>query len=236
MKTFIIFFIILFNLSVAILQAQNTPKLLDMSNKIPISGTQVTLSDVQKVGNTLWKSCSGSAVILSSTDGGNTFTSAVTASITQVIFTFFDATNGRAVEIAKGNKTTDAGLNWSPASLGLVSGMFIMDITTLGDYLFVATHSGGYVQHTNSSCFRLITGGMPMGGYMSNTVAVNNEFIVYGTIYEGLWYAGSAVITSAVIKDNPEFFLYPYPVKAKYAVSVADGRGKPVKSGLQIWL
>lgn len=112
MKNFTIFFIILFNLSILILQAQNPPKLVDMSNKIPFAGTQVTLSDVQKVGNTLWISCSSSAVIFRSTDGGNTFTSPATASVTQAIYMLPDATTGWAVGGSKGNKTNDEGQSW----------------------------------------------------------------------------------------------------------------------------
>ncbi|MFH1119428.1 MAG: T9SS type A sorting domain-containing protein [Bacteroidota bacterium] len=128
--------------------------------------------------------------------------------------------------------STDNGLSWSPASSGLVPGMNIMDMTTLGNYLYVATLAGGYVQHTDSSSFRLITGGMPMGGYMANTVAVDNEYVVFGTVSDGLWYAGPGVITSAVSKDKPEFYLYPNPVKDKCTVSLDGWQGKVIVAGV----
>jgi len=150
MKNFTIFFIILFNLSILILQAQNPPKLVDMSNKIPFAGTQVTLSDVQKVGNTLWISCSSSAVIFRSTDGGNTFTSPATASVTQAIYMFPDATNGWAVGLAKGNKTTDGGLSWSNPN------------TTIGGTLYdvyFPTSLVGYAVGNSGAVYKTVNGG-----------------------------------------------------------------------------
>ncbi|MHC1776091.1 MAG: T9SS type A sorting domain-containing protein [Lentimicrobium sp.] len=122
--------------------------------------------------------------------------------------------------------STDNGLNWSPASSGLVPGMYIMDMTTQGDYLYVATLAGGYVQHTDSSSFRLITSGMPMGGYMSNTVAVNNEYVVFGTVSDGLWYAGPGVITSTNRLENSAVSLYPNPAENTCMISVAGWQGK----------
>lgn len=122
--------------------------------------------------------------------------------------------------------STDNGLNWSPASSGLVPGMSITDMTTLGDYLYVATHAGGYVQHTDSSRFTIITNGMPQGGYMSNTVAVNNDYVVIGTLFNGLWYADPGVITSTVNPEKGELRLYPNPAGDQCVVSVAGWQGK----------
>lgn len=116
--------------------------------------------------------------------------------------------------------SSDNGLNWSPASSGLVPGMNIMDMATQGNYLYVATLAGGYVQHTDSSSFRLITGGMPMGGYMSNAVAVNNEYVAFGTVSDGLWYAGSGLITSMAKNELPEISLYPNPVNDQLKIEI----------------
>lgn len=165
MKTFTIFFIILFNLSIATLQAQNPPKLVDMSNKIPIAGTQVTLSDVQKVGNTLWISCSSSAAIFRSTDGGNTFTSAATASVTQAIYMFSDATNGWAVGLAKGNKTTDGGLNWSIPN------------TTIGGTLYEVyfpTSLVGYAVGNSGAVYKTENGGT---NWTKKAVPLNRDIL-----------------------------------------------------------
>ncbi len=122
--------------------------------------------------------------------------------------------------------STDNGLNWSPASSGLVPGMYIMDMTVHDDYLYVATMAGGYVQHTDSSSFRLITSGMPMGGYMSYTVAVNNEYIVFGTVSDGLWFAGPGVITSTIRTEKPGIRLYPNPAVDQCLISVDGWQGK----------
>lgn len=116
--------------------------------------------------------------------------------------------------------STDNGLNWSPASSGLVPGMNIMDMTTLGNYLYVATLAGGYVQHTDSSSFRLITSGMPMGGYMSNTVAVNNEFVVFGTVSDGLWYADEGVIASTRNQGKFAFSMFPNPAADELNIKI----------------
>lgn len=122
--------------------------------------------------------------------------------------------------------STDNGLTWSPASSGLVPGMNIMDMTVQGDYLYVATLAGGYVQHADSSSFRMITNGMPMGGYMSNTVAVNDEYVVFGTVSNGLWVAGSGVVTSAVCPSKPFLSIYPNPVKQNCTISFDGWPGK----------
>jgi photosystem II stability/assembly factor-like uncharacterized protein len=165
MKTFTIFFIILFSLSIATLQAQNPPKLVDMSNKIPIAGTQVTLSDVQKVGNTLWISCSSSAVIFRSTDDGNTFTSPATASITQAIYMFTDATNGWAVGLAKGNKTTDRGQSWSNPN------------TTIGGTLYdvyFPTSLVGYAVGNSGAVYKTVNGGT---NWTKKAVPLNRDIL-----------------------------------------------------------
>lgn len=122
--------------------------------------------------------------------------------------------------------STDNGLTWLPASSGLVPGMNIMDMTTQGDYLYVATLAGGYVQHTDSSRFIIITNGMPQGGYMSNTIAVNNNNVVVGTLSNGLWYADSGVITSTANPEKTELRLYPNPAGDKCIVSVEGWQGK----------
>jgi photosystem II stability/assembly factor-like uncharacterized protein len=123
---------------------------VDMSSKIPIAGTLVTLSDVQAVGDTLWISCSSSAVILRSTDGGNTFTSPVTASVTQAIFIFPDATNGWAVGLAKGNKTTDGGQSWITPNITI--GGAIYDV-------YFPTNLVGYAVGNNEAIYKTENGG-----------------------------------------------------------------------------
>lgn len=128
--------------------------------------------------------------------------------------------------------STDNGLSWSPASSGLVPGMNIMDMTTLGNYLYVATLAGGYVQHADSSSFRMITAGMPQGGYMINTVGVSSDNVVFGVIANGLWYADSGVITSTGSSELTEFRLYPNPVKDKCSLSVAGWQGKVIVAGV----
>ena len=136
----------------------------------------------------------------------------------------------------------DDGLNWSPASTGLVPGMNIMDIATLGDYLYVATLAGGYVQHTDSSSFRLITQGMPMGGYMLSAVGVNSDNVVFSTISDGLWYADEGVVTSAGIHQEHEIKIFPNPVSElcfveahgwkdkSYTIQLLDVTGNSVMS------
>jgi photosystem II stability/assembly factor-like uncharacterized protein len=150
MKNFTIFIIILFNLSALNLEAQNLPKLVDMSGKISIAGINGNLSDVQKVGNTLWISCSSSAVIFRSIDGGNTFTSPATASVTQAIYMFPDATNGWAVGLSKGNKTTDGGQSW------------IIPSTTIGGTIYdvyFPTSSVGYTVGNSGAIYKVEDGG-----------------------------------------------------------------------------
>jgi hypothetical protein len=107
--------------------------------------------------------------------------------------------------------SADDGLTWSPASAGLVPGMYINDLFTQGPYLYAATLAGGYVQHTDSSSFTLITAGMPQGGFMINTVAVNSDYIVFSVISNGLWYSDPGVITSTGKPEKPEFSLFPNP-------------------------
>lgn len=128
--------------------------------------------------------------------------------------------------------STDNGLTWSPASSGLVPGMNIMDMTTLGNYLYVATLAGGYVQHTDSSSFRMITAGMPQGGYMINTVGVSSDNVVFGVIANGLWYADSGVITSTGSSELTDIRLYPNPVNDKCSLSVAGWQGKVIVAGV----
>ncbi len=123
--------------------------------------------------------------------------------------------------------STDNGLTWTPSSSGLVPGMYIMDMTTWGDYLYVATLAGGYVRHADSSSFRMITSGMPQGGYMSNTVGVNSLNIVFGTISDGLWYADPGVITAVTSPVLPDFKVFPNPAKNMCWFSSQEMAGKP---------
>jgi hypothetical protein len=95
----------------------------------------------------------------------------------------------------------DNGATWSLVGPGLVPGMYISDLFPFEDYLFVATLAGGYVQHTDSTNFRLITAGMPLGGSMLSAVSVNEEWVIFGTINAGLWYATPEILTD--VKENP---------------------------------
>lgn len=118
--------------------------------------------------------------------------------------------------------STDNGLTWSPAGSGLVPGMYITDMTAHGDYLYVATHAGGYVQHRDSSSFRLITSGMPQGGYMINTVGADNDNIVFGTLSNGLWYAGSGVVTGLNMPAQKPGRLFPDPASTVVTLNISS--------------
>jgi photosystem II stability/assembly factor-like uncharacterized protein len=91
---------------------------MDMSNNIPIAGTQGNLSDVQVIGNNVWVTSSNPANIFRSTDSGNTFTAETTSYGTQAIFMFSDASNGCAVGSSYGYKTTDGGTIWNRTTIG----------------------------------------------------------------------------------------------------------------------
>lgn len=88
----------------------------------------------------------------------------------------------------------DNGAGWNLVESGLVPGMPILDIATGYNYLWIATIAGGFVQHTDSTNFRTITAGMPLGGTNLSAVAVSDEWIVYGSINNGVWYESIDVI------------------------------------------
>lgn len=90
----------------------------------------------------------------------------------------------------------------------------------------MATIAGRYIQHTHSAIFSLLTNGMPLGGIMLSAVAANQDWIIFGTINNGLWYADPGVITSTVNPEKGELRLYPNPAGDQCVVSVAGWQGK----------
>ncbi len=114
----------------------------------------------------------------------------------------------------------DNGATWTLAGPGLVPGMYITDLFPYEDYLYVATMDGGYIQHTDSTNFRLLTNGMPMGGSMLSAVAANQDQIIFGTINNGLWYADQGIITGGIetSKYSDEISLYPNPTAGEFSV------------------
>jgi photosystem II stability/assembly factor-like uncharacterized protein len=148
MKNLTILCIILFNLSVLSLQAQNQLKLVDMSSKIPIAGTLASLSDVQVIGTNVWINSSNPANIFRSTDSGNTFTAETTSYGTQAIFMFSDASNGWAVGGSYGYKTTDGGQVWTRQTIG----------GALQDAYFPTT-SVGYAVGNSGAIYKTENGG-----------------------------------------------------------------------------
>lgn len=89
----------------------------------------------------------------------------------------------------------DNGASWNQVGPGLVPGMPIFDITTGYDYLWIATMAGGFIQHTDSINFRPITSSMPLGGTGLSAVALNEEWIVFGSVNNGIWYEPLDIIT-----------------------------------------
>jgi len=84
--------------------------------------------------------------------------------------------------------STDDGLTWDLVGPGLPPGYYITDIATNDEYIYIATQGGGYVQHTDSTNFRMITAQLPLGGNNLTAVAVNENWIVFSTQSDGLWY------------------------------------------------
>lgn len=117
----------------------------------------------------------------------------------------------------------DNGATWNLVGPGLVPGMPVSDITTGNDYWWIATYAGGYVQHTDSANFRMITTGMPMGGSNLSAVARNDNWIVYGTVNNGIWYEAESVVTGLDNESSKlqEMILSPNPVIDKFRVSGA---------------
>jgi hypothetical protein len=117
--------------------------------------------------------------------------------------------------------STDNGATWSQVGPGLPPGMPIPGITTASDYLWIATFGGGFIQHTDSTNFRNITAGMQQGGINLSAVAVNDEWIVFGTIDNGIWYEPIDVITG-ISDDMPgpgEIIIYPNPTHGKFQIT-----------------
>ena len=129
--------------------------------------------------------------------------------------------------------STDNGLNWSPASSGLVPGMYINDLVTQGNHLYVATIAGGYVQHTDSSSFTMITSGMPQGGYLINSVGVNSAHVVFGVVSNGLWYADPGVVTATRNPKMTGFHLFPNPANDR--LNVSGGRCHGAMCEIRVW-
>lgn len=127
-----------------------------------------------------------------------------------------------AVSITLIYTSTDQGANWNPAGPGLVPGMPVSDVTTGNDYWWVATMAGGYVQHTDSSHFRMITATMPMGGVNLTAVAQNSNWIVYGTFNNGIWYANENIVTGMMpaTPEMPGFCISPNPASESIEVSM----------------
>lgn len=138
--------------------------------------------------------------------------------------------------------STDEGAAWSLAGPGLPPGMPITDLTTASDYLWIADIGGGYIQHADSTNFRRITAGMPLGGTNLSAVSVNNEWIVYGTIDDGIWYQPATVITGLSDCNSVDdgFHCFPNPTRGIFSlqftvynlesvrVEVVDLCGKPM--------
>ena len=127
-----------------------------------------------------------------------------------------------AVSITLIYTSTDQGANWNPAGPGLVPGMPVSDVTTGDDYWWVATFAGGYVQHTDSSHFRMITATMPMGGMNLTAVAQNSNWIVYGTLNNGIWYASENIVTGIqpATTEIPDVSIFPNPARERIQVSI----------------
>jgi len=126
-----------------------------------------------------------------------------------------------AVSITIMYHSLDNGATWSQVGPGLVPGMPIFDITTGYDYLWIATMAGGYVQHTDSTNFRMITSGMPLGGTNLTAVAINDEWIVFGSIDNGVWYEPVDVITGIDDPLTPRdvFACFPNPTAGKFQIT-----------------
>lgn len=79
---------------------------------------------------------------------------------------------------------------------------------------------GGHIQHSESTNFSKITTGMPLGGTNLSAVSVNDEWIVYGIIDNGIWYQPLSVITG--INDGPidyeGFNCFPNPTRGKFQI------------------
>lgn len=127
-----------------------------------------------------------------------------------------------AVSITLIYTSTDQGASWNPAGPGLVPGMPVSDVTTGNDYWWVATFAGGYVQHTDSSHFRMITATMPMGGMNLTAVAQNSDRIVYGTLNNGIWYASENIVTGIqpATTEIPDVSISPNPARENIQVSM----------------
>jgi len=150
-----------------------------------------------------------------------------------------------AVSITLIYTSTDQGASWNPAGPGLVPGMPVADVTTGNDYWWVATFAGGYVQHTDSSHFRMITAAMPMGGLNLSAVAQNSNWIVYGTINNGIWYASESIVTGQehIVNNHSDICISPNPVdehlqvrgagrqNQEWMYAISDLSGRILQSG-----
>jgi photosystem II stability/assembly factor-like uncharacterized protein len=138
----------------------------------------------------------------------------------------------------------DEGATWSLVGPGLPPGMPIMDLTTASDYLWIADIGGGYIQHSDSTNFISITAGMPLGGTNLSAVSVNDEWIVYGTIDNGIWYQPVSVITGIndCLYDQEGFSCFPNPTSGVFGlrswvfgqkwvmIEIVNSYGKVLKS------
>jgi photosystem II stability/assembly factor-like uncharacterized protein len=117
--------------------------------------------------------------------------------------------------------STDNGATWNPVGPGLVPGMPVSDITTGDDHWWIATYAGGYVQHTDSTNFLMVTAGMPLGGTNLSAVAVNNNWFVFGSLDNGIWYQPAGIITTT--DEYPDLSgvinCFPNPTSGKFQIT-----------------
>jgi hypothetical protein len=162
---------------------------IDMSDKIPVTGTQANLSDVQVIGNNVWITSSNPANIFRSYDGGGTFSTPSTLYGTQAIFMFSDASNGWAVGSSYGNNTTDGGVIWTKQTIG----------GTLNDVYF-PTSSVGYTVGNLGVVYKTVNGGhswaqitKPVDIIVSNLSVVFPDSSDPNTGYVAIANAGTSV-------------------------------------------
>lgn len=117
----------------------------------------------------------------------------------------------------------DNGATWSLVGPGLVPGMYISDFYPFEDYLYVATLAGGYVQHNDSTNFRLITAGMPLGGSMLSAVSADEDWVIFGTINAGLWYATPEILTRNhdLLIQELELAISPNPISENTTIALS---------------
>jgi len=99
----------------------------------------------------------------------------------------------------------------------------------------MATIAGRHIQHTHSAIFSLLTNGMPLGGIMLSAVAANQDWIIFGTINNGLWYTDPGIITEITEPSQlgDEISIYPNPTAGEYSILI-HGRNFTRSSGENI--